>query len=264
MNIGWCFRWLSSFIISDLFTIRSLAGWKQWSTFATWVSTFIATPRGSSLGDSIFWMTGGIARASSHIGSGRVDVAWGWKPGTLGGLETMGFFFVHNIASRVVFCDHRPCKREVVFPIWEWFHLASSTWQWGHMEYPPHRALLFGDVDRCDMILNHWNKQGRSTVGIDWACWGVYMGKCHALKHYNISHSHGIEWGHSTIEIKDASQENGKRSHCFVFLVEYKMFLAGSIFFIRPIDSWARELGGHEIFIYWHICPSSRLTLDTC
>lgn len=66
------------------------------------------------------------------------------------------------------------------------------------------------------------------------------------------------------VEIKDASQENGERSHCFVFLVEYKMFLAGSITFIRPIDLRVCELGGHEIFIDRHICPSSLLTLDIC
>ena len=90
------------------------------------------------------------------------------------------------------------------------------------------------------------------------------MGKRHASKHCDISHSRGIERGCSMVEIKDASQENGERSHCFVFLVEYKMFLVGSIFFIRSIDSWVCELGEHEIFIDWHIFPSSGLTLDTC
>jgi len=78
-------------------------------------------------------------------------------------------------------------------------------WQWGRMEYHPHCTLLFGDIDRCDMILIRRILQGGSMDGIDRACWWVHMGKHHAFKQKDIGRSCGIGRRGSTIEIKDAS-----------------------------------------------------------
>jgi len=61
-----------------------------------------------------------MAGASSHISSGRVDAVQGWKPGTLGGLKTLGFSSLFVILHPgCFFGDYRPCKLEVVLPIWE-------------------------------------------------------------------------------------------------------------------------------------------------
>lgn len=192
-------------MFSGLLIVASIAGCKQWETFATWVFTFIVVPRGNSVRDLVFWMKGRMVGASAHICLGRENAAKGKKLGNLNGLKTRSFSSSFSILhAEWVFSDCTPCNWEVVFSILERFHSMSSMWQWGQMEYHPLRTLLFGDVDQCDMILNHQILQARSTDWIDPACYWVLMGKHRASKHNDISHSRGIGRGGSMVEIKAA------------------------------------------------------------
>ncbi len=55
--------------------------------------------------------------------------------------------------SRRYLVYHMHFKREAVLLKWEQFHSSSYTWPRGRTEYHPHRALMFGALDLCDMSL---------------------------------------------------------------------------------------------------------------
>jgi len=158
-------------MISDFFIVWSLVGCRTLSAFTTQVSTSIEFPSGSNPGDSAFWMVSKMAGITSYIGLGRVDAARGRNPRTLSGFKTLGFpSLITILRSGRFFSDHRPCKWEVVFSKWEQYHLVSYTWPRGQIEYCPHHALLFNELDPCDMILSRRIKQGGYIVMTDQEC----------------------------------------------------------------------------------------------
>lgn len=114
----------------------------------------------------------------------RSEFSYCWREERYGHIHVMeqnrGFFSEQNTSGSLSMVTipllkrfsiyHKQSRWKVVLKFWEQFHSSIDTWPREGTEYCPHRVLLFGPLDSCNMILDRWINQGGSTVKNERAC----------------------------------------------------------------------------------------------
>jgi len=155
-----------------------------WRAFAIHSNMLKQVISGCRAGVLFLEISGSLEEASSHNGTGRAEMVRDWNLGSCSIPENLNLSPLIRIPWPGWFWgDRKPHKQEAVFPFLQRSLSVNTTWQWGRMKYRLSHMLMFGDVDKSNMNLNHMISRGGSTVRMDRASWWVHMGKCQKSKH---------------------------------------------------------------------------------